>query len=64
MTMIEALFLVLYATVAILAVLMTLREHRRKPARRVVDLGAGIAACLAWPVLATAVLWELVRRPA
>lgn len=56
--------IVLYMSVAALAVLMTLREHRSQPSRRALDLGAGIAACLAWPVLATAVLWELARRPA
>ncbi|MFN6979091.1 MAG: hypothetical protein ACK4OP_13265 [Gemmobacter sp.] len=62
--MLGTLALVLYAVVAAGGVAMTLREHARAPQRRLVDLGAGLAACLAWPLLFTAVLWELRRRPA
>lgn len=55
---------VLYAIIAGLAIMMTLREQRKTGGRPLAQMIVGVLACLVWPVTALVVLATIHRRSA
>lgn len=55
---------VLYAAVAIFAVVMTWREQRAKNQKSMVFNALSFALCLCWPLVVAVILHLQARRPA